>query len=151
MNKPLEAAVSMFFIGCGIWVVVSVMMGGSHLFESTCISSGLLISVGLVLQGIFNANRQPEGLHESEEPPRQRQRAEENGRRPNDGAQRRTSQPKTWWEVLGVSATATVRDIKAAWKAMANTTHPDKPGGNAAAFREAKEAYEAAKAARCFK
>jgi hypothetical protein len=41
--------------------------------------------------------------------------------------------PEQWWQVLGVSANATVAELDAAWRALIRDAHPDKTGSNAAA------------------
>lgn len=46
------------------------------------------------------------------------------------------------YEVLGVRPDAEWQVINGAHRAMANKTHPDKPGGSAEAFKEVQEAME---------
>lgn len=48
---------------------------------------------------------------------------------------------KSWWEVLGVPKTATPEAIRAAWRTLASTAHPDK-GGSDAAMAEINAARE---------
>ncbi len=48
---------------------------------------------------------------------------------------------KNYYEVLGVSKTATDDDIKTAFRKLAQKYHPDKKGGNEAKFKEVSEAY----------
>ena len=43
---------------------------------------------------------------------------------------------------LGVGPTATLHDIKANYKKMAATCHPDVPGGNEATMKSVNAAYE---------
>jgi len=47
------------------------------------------------------------------------------------------------WQVLGLSASATVSEIKRAYKIRALETHPDR-GGTAEEFRKVQSAYERA-------
>ncbi|MBU6231489.1 DnaJ domain-containing protein [Patescibacteria group bacterium] len=48
------------------------------------------------------------------------------------------------WKVLGLDkATATERDVRSAWRALAPTVHPD-AGGDPEAFRALSSAYRAA-------
>jgi hypothetical protein len=49
--------------------------------------------------------------------------------------------PRSAWEVLGLSAGASLAEVKAAFRALALASHPDH-GGNAGAFRELYQAYE---------
>jgi hypothetical protein len=51
--------------------------------------------------------------------------------------------PVSIWSVLGVTAKATLEEIKRAFRARARETHPDH-GGNAVAFRAVHAAYEEA-------
>ena len=46
-----------------------------------------------------------------------------------------------WWEVLDIDRYATQEQIKAAYRSLAKTNHPDS-GGSASAFRAIHEAYE---------
>jgi len=43
--------------------------------------------------------------------------------------------PEQWWQVLGVSATATREQIDAAYRVKAKAAHPDHGGSNAAMAR----------------
>src|SRR5262249_3635672 len=45
-----------------------------------------------------------------------------------------------WFEVLGVSASATIDDVKQAYKALVKQNHPDRVHGMSPAFRELAEA-----------
>ncbi|HEU0073591.1 MAG TPA: J domain-containing protein [Dehalococcoidia bacterium] len=56
---------------------------------------------------------------------------------------------RPWHEVLGVMPTADAAVIKAAYRATAQTAHPD-AGGSEAAMAELNAAYEQAKAERGF-
>src|SRR3989338_252014 len=49
---------------------------------------------------------------------------------------------KDYYEVLGISKSATQADIKAAFRKKALEHHPDK-GGDTAKFKEVNEAYQA--------
>lgn len=51
---------------------------------------------------------------------------------------------KPWWEVLGVSRTAKVQEIEAAYRRLANERHPDK-GGSDAAMAELNRARDQAR------
>lgn len=51
---------------------------------------------------------------------------------------------RSWWEILGVAATANPVEIKRAYTNLAQRWHPDKPGGDAARFQQIKNAYEQA-------
>jgi hypothetical protein len=44
--------------------------------------------------------------------------------------------PADWYEVLGVAAEASARDIKKRYKKLAMELHPDKPGGDAERFAQ---------------
>lgn len=49
------------------------------------------------------------------------------------------------FETLGLTESATLDEVEAAWKRLAGETHPDKPGGSADRFIEVRDAYKAAK------
>lgn len=49
---------------------------------------------------------------------------------------------KDYYKILGISKTASVDDIKAAFRRLAHQHHPDKKGGNAEKFKEANEAFQ---------
>lgn len=48
---------------------------------------------------------------------------------------------KNYYEILGVTKTATDDDIKKAFRKLAQKYHPDKKGGDEAKFKEVSEAY----------
>ena len=52
---------------------------------------------------------------------------------------------RDYYEVLGVSKTASEDEIKKAFRKLAVKYHPDKEGGDEAKFKEANEAYEVLK------
>lgn len=49
---------------------------------------------------------------------------------------------KDYYEILGVSKTASAAEIKAAYHRLAHKYHPDKEGGDEAKFKEINEAYQ---------
>jgi len=49
---------------------------------------------------------------------------------------------KNYYEILGVTKSASKEEIKKAFRKLAHKHHPDKKGGNEAAFKEANEAYQ---------
>lgn len=49
------------------------------------------------------------------------------------------------FETLGVSSTATTKEIKKAYRAMASKHHPDKEGGDTEKFQTIQDAYEKVK------
>ena len=49
---------------------------------------------------------------------------------------------KDYYDILGVSKTATEEEIKKAFRKKAHEHHPDKSGGNEAKFKEINEAYQ---------
>jgi len=52
------------------------------------------------------------------------------------------SNKKDYYELLGVSESATAEEIKKAFKKLAVQHHPDKKGGNKEKFQEINEAYQ---------
>lgn len=49
---------------------------------------------------------------------------------------------KDYYEILGVTKSASQEEIKKAFRKLAHEHHPDKKGGNEAKFKEASEAYQ---------
>src|SRR3989344_3193257 len=49
---------------------------------------------------------------------------------------------KDYYQILGVSKTASEEDIKKAYRKLAHQYHPDKAGGNENKFKEINEAYQ---------
>lgn len=49
---------------------------------------------------------------------------------------------RDYYEVLGVSKTASADEIKKAFRRLAVQHHPDKEGGNEEKFKEINEAYD---------
>ncbi|MFA4937586.1 MAG: molecular chaperone DnaJ [Patescibacteria group bacterium] len=49
---------------------------------------------------------------------------------------------KDYYQILGVSKSATTDEIKKAFRKLAHEHHPDKSGGNEAKFKEINEAYQ---------
>ncbi len=71
------------------------------------------------------------------------QSGQQRRQRPTQSAGQRAQQ---WWDVLGVSPSASADAIKAAYRRMAKTTHPDSAPdgkGDVERFRKASEAYKA--------
>jgi hypothetical protein len=56
------------------------------------------------------------------------------------------SAPEQWWQVLGVSRTASIAEIEAAWRKLAPAAHPD-TGGSDAAMSRIKAARDAGRKA----
>ncbi|BAY08612.1 J domain-containing protein [Calothrix sp. NIES-2098] len=59
------------------------------------------------------------------------------------------TQPKQWWEVLGVDAQASARQVREAYRKLAQQHHPD-IGGSAQKMTQINAAYQQAKQARRF-
>jgi DnaJ-domain-containing protein 1 len=88
--------------------------------------------------------------HDSAEETTQENRTQEN-RTQEDTTQKDTTEEapptapemvedKSWFDVLGVSPSATVADVKQAYKMLVKQNHPDRVHGMSAAFRELAEA-----------
>ncbi len=58
--------------------------------------------------------------------------------------------PEQWWQVLGVTPTATQDEIDAAWREKMKGAHPDKPGGSDAAAARLNKARDDARASRTY-
>lgn len=58
--------------------------------------------------------------------------------------------PEQWWQVLGVSSTASSTEVDAAWREAMKTAHPDKPGGSDAAAARINKARDDARASRTY-
>jgi len=52
---------------------------------------------------------------------------------------------KNYYDTLGVSETASDKDIKSSFRKLARQHHPDKQGGSEALFKEVNEAYDTLK------
>ena len=50
--------------------------------------------------------------------------------------------PSDYYNILGVSKTASADDIKRAYRKLAHEHHPDKKGGDEKKFKEINEAYQ---------
>ncbi len=48
---------------------------------------------------------------------------------------------KDYYKILGITKSASKEDVKKAFRKLAHSYHPDKPGGNVEKFKEASEAY----------
>ena len=48
---------------------------------------------------------------------------------------------ETCYRILGLPPTASLEEVKRAYKSKAQQTHPDRPGGNAGDFQLVREAY----------
>ena len=48
---------------------------------------------------------------------------------------------KDYYDILGITKTATEEEIKSAFRKLAHKYHPDKKGGDEKKFKEASEAY----------
>lgn len=51
---------------------------------------------------------------------------------------------ETWWNVLGIFRNSTEAEVKAAWRLLATTYHPDKQGGSQARMSEINAARDEA-------
>ena len=49
---------------------------------------------------------------------------------------------KDYYQILGITKTASEEEIKKAYRKLAHQYHPDKPGGSEARFKEINEAYQ---------
>jgi hypothetical protein len=83
-----------------------------------------------------NAKRQQE---QRERQRRSKQEDEANTRRDQGSQPRNGTTSKEWWEVLGVSARATVEEAKQAYRLKMKQYHPDKVAGLADEFVQLAE------------
>lgn len=58
--------------------------------------------------------------------------------------------PESWWQILGISQTATSAEIDAAWRAKMRDAHPDRPGGSDAAAARLNQARDDARSSRTY-
>lgn len=63
-------------------------------------------------------------------------------------APRKPQRPATWWEILGVTANASLESAEAAYRTLARKHHPDRPEGNMARMQEINAAIAEARKAR---
>lgn len=54
---------------------------------------------------------------------------------------KRTAPGDQWWDVLDVDPGADPVDVRAAYQRLRSLHHPDRPGGDAEAFRRVQDAW----------
>lgn len=49
------------------------------------------------------------------------------------------------FEILGIPSTSSVGEVDAKWRELRSSLHPDRPGGDADKFDQARKAYQSAR------